>query len=534
MSRRLLSASALGAVVWAGAAQAEPPAPVRILDDRADLDIMHAKEPKAFELFTRGEAALAAGRAAEANQLFAQVQAIWPSGAIMARRRCQALAELGQRRAAIEECRRAITNGGSFLDHRALVTALTTGEEPLSVEDLADASRAAQSAQEHAPSLPYGYAAECDIARRLGDERMLRTCTNKLTEIAPDHYETRRALGALGAGWAERLRVVFWLCFAAAGLATLVHAGRRALGRRAMAIAVVVLLGLSIDSNARAEAPPPAASGEGGPGVPGVTKGFSKWAINHADPMSSVPTAEQRDGNPLEYGYFLMDLTEAGDRAMKNEDYAAAAKYYQALAKAVPDAGRGFGKACEAFEALGNRQKALEYCTLAIALRGSRLVDYGRYARIMLSKPERLTPAEVAELAQVNAHLQTIEGGPELAQSIDCEIGVRNEDVKRLQQCTEALQKKEPGKARTITYQFAYALARRDEGRAKQVIAEARRVALPVAAIQKMEASLSLARPRWRKLIGSWQFVSVLIAIALAAASGSLVISRRRLRPQVG
>lgn len=533
MARRLLSTGALGAVMLAGSARAEP-APVRILDDRADLDIMRAKEPKAFELFTQGEAALAAGRAAEANELFARVQAIWPSGAIMARRRCQALAELGKRSAAIEECRRAITNGGSFLDHRALVIALTTGDQPLNVDELADASRAAESAKEHAPSLPYGYAAECDIARRLGDERMLRTCTEKLTQMAPAHYETRRALGALGANWSERLRVSFWLTFVAAGLATLAHAARRAFGRRTATTAAVVLLGLSLSAPSRADAPPPAASGEGGPGVPGVTKGFSKWSINHADPMSSVPTQQQRDANPLEYGYFLMDVTEAGDRAMQNKDYAAAAKYYQALAKAVPDAGRGFAKACEAFEALGNRQKALEYCTLAIALRGSRLVDYGRYARIMLAKTERLTPAEVNELTQVTTHLQSIEGGPDLAQSINCEIGVRNEDVKRLQQCTEALQKTEAGKARTITYQFAYAIALKDEGAARQVITEARQAALPAAAIQKMEASLSMARPGWRKLIGSWQFMSVLVAIAVAAACSSLVISRRRLRPQVG
>jgi len=533
MTRVLLSASALGAVITvSGAVGAEPP-PVRILDDRADLDIMRAKEPKAFELFTQGEAALAAGRAREASELFGKIHAIWPSGGIIARRHCQALAELGERRAAIGECRRAITNGGSFLDHRALVLALTTGEEPLEVDDLADASRAAQSAKEHAPSLPYGYAADCDIARRLGDERMLRTCTEKLVEIAPDHYETRRSVAALRRGSSEPLRIGFWLCFAAASIATLAHAARRVFGRR-VPRAAVLLLGVSLSLHARAEGPPPVASGEGGPGVPGVTKGFSKWSIDHADPMSSVPSAEQRDANPLEYGYFLMDLTEAGDRAMKNKDYLAAAKYYQALAKAVPDAGRGFAKTCEAFEALGNRQKALEYCTLAIALRGARLVDYGRYARIMLSKPERLTPAEVAELAQVNAHLRTIEGGPALSQSIDCEIGVRNEDLKRLEQCTDALQKSEPGKARTITYQFAYALARKDESRARQVIAEARKAALPAAAIQKMETSVSMARPGWRKLIGSWQFMSVLVAIAVAAACSSLVISRRRLRPQTG
>src|SRR6185369_2957031 len=142
--------------------------------------------------------------------------------------------------------------------------------------------------------------ADCDIARRLGDERMLHTCTEQLTALAPDHYETRRARAAFQAGATDRWRLAFWVAFLLGGLATLVHAASRSLRRRALS-ATLALLSVSFSWHASAEGPPPVASGEGGPGVPGVTKGFSKWSINAADPMSSVPTAEQRDANPLEY-----------------------------------------------------------------------------------------------------------------------------------------------------------------------------------------------------------------------------------------
>lgn len=534
MFRPRLPLSSVGAlsawVLASSAAMAELPPEQRILDDRADVDIMRVNQPKAFELFTRGEAALASGQTRAAADLFAQAQALWPSGAVTARRRCQVLTELGQRDTAIEECQRSITNGGSFLDHRALVAALVTGDRPLTTEELATASHSAQSAKEHVPSLPWGYAADCDIARRLGDEGMLRACTQQLSTLAPGHYETQRALAELGAASSLRGQVAFWVAFILGGIATLLHAVCGA-SRRRLLPAALCLLACSITLRASAQDVPPAASGMGGPGVPGVTKGFSKWSINAADPSSSIPTKAQRDGNPLEYGYFLMDLTEGGDRAMKAKDYDAAVRYYVALATAVPDASRGFAKACEAYEALGNRQKGLEYCALAISLRGSRLADYGRFARLVLAKPGRLTDVETNDLSRINGHLQSIEGGPDLAQGIECELGVRNEDLKRLEQCTQALANKEPKGARTITYQFAYALARKDERGAAELIQAAKGAALPAAAIQKMESSLTLARPAWRRFLGSWQFVLAL-ATFIAAMGAVVLATRRRLRPQ--
>ncbi|MEI9953433.1 MAG: hypothetical protein WDO74_31755 [Pseudomonadota bacterium] len=33
--------------------------------------------------------------------------------------------------------------------------------------------------------------------------------------------------------------------------------------------------------------------------------GLCQWPVNDADPKKSLPTAEQRDRNPLEFGYHI-------------------------------------------------------------------------------------------------------------------------------------------------------------------------------------------------------------------------------------
>src|SRR5687768_3778511 len=64
----------------------------------------------------------------------------------------------------------------------------------------------------------------------------------------------------------------------------------------------------------------PAASAKAAlePGViTGGRRGLSKWPIDHSDPERSVPTQAQREKNPLEFGYHLMDLIEAAEQKAK-------------------------------------------------------------------------------------------------------------------------------------------------------------------------------------------------------------------------
>src|SRR5262249_9082808 len=137
--------------------------------------------------------------------------------------------------------------------------------------------------------------------------------------------------------------------------------------------------------------------------------GFAKkWPVDKSDPVKSLPTPAQRDGDPLEYGYHLMDLTELGDGAAKKGDFKVAGKIYDGLARAVPDVSRPFIKLCEAYRRLGERQKAIEACTVALTRTGIRIADYRLYATVMLDRPGKLTDPEVADLMQVVEHLQTL------------------------------------------------------------------------------------------------------------------------------
>jgi len=258
--------------------------------------------------------------------------------------------------------------------------------------------------------------------------------------------------------------------------------------------------------------------------------GFSKWRINHDDPQSSVPTEEMRQKNPVEFGHHLIDLTDAGEAAIKRGDHAKAIEYYKALAKAVPDRSRPFSKICESFLALGNRQKALEYCTAAIALPGARVVDHGLYATVMLAKPDKLSEAEISDLTKVVEHLRgqdvKEDVARKLATQISCQVGLRLEDVKWLQECVDGLSDEPADDPRVLTHRFALALAQKDSKGAEQVIEVAKHTSMPPEAIRKMEQSAGYARPFWRRVLSDWRFLG--LAAALITIGGVARIARRR------
>src|SRR5262245_24065672 len=65
------------------------------------------------------------------------------------------------------------------------------------------------------------------------------------------------------------------------------------------------------------------------------------FPIDADNPEARIPTAKQRDRNPLEYGYFLQDLIEGAEQARRAGDHAAVVGYYRAVVKAVPDRAKG-------------------------------------------------------------------------------------------------------------------------------------------------------------------------------------------------
>jgi tetratricopeptide (TPR) repeat protein len=501
--------------------------------DVDDLTLVEQQQPAAFALFREAEALLAKGDAKQAAEKLAKANQDTPRSTVLPRRLCQARIQLGLRAEAIEACQEALERGRTAMTQRALVGALMMA--PPSAEELAMALRLATAAKKGLERQPWGFAAECDIARRLGDRAMYKRCLDSLETIAPGHYETRRAR-ELG-GFAETPTWVpfTWVALIALGAATLLHALWSTLKRSrrpAVVVAAAASLALLAFANV-ASAAEPEIKGE-----PSIAKagGLSKWKIDDADPLKSVPTPEQRDDDPLNFGYHLMDLSDKAQEATEKRDFAQASKYWEATVLAVPEAAVGYRKTCASAEQAKDMNRALRYCRAALAREGVRLEDYQRYTSILLSKPTALDAEQMTDLVEIAKHVRTIEGGATLADTLDCEYAVRSSDLQRLEVCTTTLSKAAPNDSRTITYQWALALKREQFDEARRHIERARKSGMKPEGVKAMERTTAqessfLSRVKRRsKLV-----VGVMIGIAVLGLVLTLqrVLSRRRAKAKL-
>ncbi|MET0594679.1 MAG: hypothetical protein ABW133_18405 [Polyangiaceae bacterium] len=298
----------------------------------------------------------------------------------------------------------------------------------------------------------------------------------------------------------------------------------------------MALLGLSArpswaDPLKTNHAPPTAgASAEGNQGMGLDGDGLSRFKINDSDPEKSVPSNKERDGDPLQFGYHLMDLAEKGGVAAKKGDHRAAVKYFAALAKAVPDRSISFTKMCTSYEALGEWDHAVEACRSALGLEGVTVADSVHFVNLMLAKKGALTAAQVEDVASVVDHLRSDPSTRAVADDLDCDIGLRLEDVKRLETCATALAAIAPDGPRTLSHQWALAIVRKDYAEARNVIARAKNTEMPAAGIEQMEAATAAAEPPLRKVLGDWRATTG-ASVVLAALLGLFVVRRRSLTP---
>jgi len=253
---------------------------------------------------------------------------------------------------------------------------------------------------------------------------------------------------------------------------------------------------------------------------------LSKWSIDDKDPSASVPSPAQRDSDPLEYGYHLMDLTDQAEAAMKRGDHAAAAKLYAALAKAVPDVSIAYAKMCDAYDAMGDRDKAIESCTAALGKPGVRIGDYSHYARLVLAKPIRLDQSEIDDLDAVVDHLKNDPSARSAAFDIECGLGIRLGDKRRLEECAPALATLSPEDTKTVFYQWSLALMQHDYTAANTFLEHAKKSPMPREDVVKMEEATIGALPVWRRAFHDWRIPTTL-AILAAAALGMAMTWRR-------
>jgi hypothetical protein len=313
--------------------------------------------------------------------------------------------------------------------------------------------------------------------------------------------------------------------------------------KRASPLAVVFLTllvaprdGLAEDAASQAKATPAdagqgaASQGAAPPVLPKVM--LSKWRIDHNDPVRSIPTPEQRDKNPLEFGYHLMDLIAVADKLIQAGHKKMAIKYYDALARAAPETSAPFQKLCELYEATGDRARAAGSCGTALSRHGATLADYQRFLRLVFAKEGALAPNEVKDVEGVIQHLNADKNpkARELATQTQCELGTRTSDAKRLEECVRALVKVAPNEPRTIMYQWALALQKKDLKEAERLIERAKARSMQPEGIKKMMAATTAAQPLWRRLLADRIFVIVAAIATLGGATALVWLALRRLR----
>ena len=498
--------------------------------DRDDLERMNARDPKFSALLLRGEAELHAGSLAAAARSFKELTEDAPESAFAKRRYCQALTELGDRQGAIAACEAALDRRKSYLGFRALVGAVVS--LPPKPDELGLAAQLANTARQHVDDQPWGLAAQGLIAERTGDEKMLEKIVVELERIAPGHYETVRARRALNG---FRLPLWAWLAWGALGLALVgsaVHAAvaawSRSRARRVVQGVAAAALLLCCVLLAR-----PAAADEPTPNMP-PPGGLSKWPVNDADPKKSLPTTEQRDNNPMEFGYHMMDLADKADIAKRKGDYAAVARYYEAMAVAVPDRAIGYRRSCEAYDQIGDTEKALQMCRGALGADGLEVDDYLHFAKLVMGKPGPLAPTDIEDLTQIATHLKAEQGAMAAGLKVQCDLAQRLDDANRLDECAKAVAKETPDDPKLVIYQWGVAMKREDYARARQLVEAARQSKLQPAGVEVMQRMTDeQSAPGRRVLRALVRHAALLVAsLTLLGAVGFGLWFRKR-RPQV-
>jgi len=285
-------------------------------------------------------------------------------------------------------------------------------------------------------------------------------------------------------------------------------------------VAIAILLGAS---SVRAQLSPQA---QGELATAGQLS--QKFKIDDLNPEASVPTDRQRDRNPLEFGYFLQDLLDRAEQARKQGDFPAVVLYYRAVAKAVPERAKGWGKLCEAYQIVHDRDRALRACKFAVERAGVELGDYIRYVELLIDRDGDMTAGERTEASKVLDHLTAQPSLELISQQLRCQVGVKAKDVPMLETCTAALIKLAPRDAKTLVFRWSLAVQKGQRQEAERLIEETRKLGVVMEDnIQRMDgltASLAgTARPTWPMLL--------LAAAALLVGVGILAVravTRRR------
>jgi len=302
--------------------------------------------------------------------------------------------------------------------------------------------------------------------------------------------------------------------------------------RIAAALTILFVLGAwPKGSLAQSNAGPPSSDSKD-PSAEWTYYGLSKWHIDKRNLEGSIPSPQQRDANPVEFGYFLMDVSDLAEFAIKRKNYAESIPYFKTLIKAVPEKAVAYRKTCISYQALGDWQNALAYCKEALSKEGTFVEDFARYSQIALQMKPNFTPEDGADLDAVAEHVRgQMPSDDTMADEIVCDVGLKLQDNNRMKECTGRLAAKAPDAVKTLTYQWAYALQREDMGAARKIIDKAKRLALPPAVIRNLEDGVVKVTRAHRLdwVHNRWVRLGALMLVLLGIFGVSRLARRRRL-----
>jgi hypothetical protein len=213
---------------------------------------------------------------------------------------------------------------------------------------------------------------------------------------------------------------------------------------------------------------------------------LSKWTIDRDHPEANIPSEKDRNGDPLQFGYWLQDLIWKAEHAAKVGDHAQAAKFYAALAVAIPDRSSGFTLACQEYEAMGEIDRAINACGQGLFRDGVKVKDYTHFVHLVLAKPQ-LSPQEKEAVGRVLAHMRQDPTGSDFVDDLECEVGVHTSNVAQLRECTAGLASRgADASSRLLAFQWNLAVQEHKFGLARDLAERAKGAGVPPEKVLEM------------------------------------------------
>jgi hypothetical protein len=113
------------------------------------------------------------------------------------------------------------------------------------------------------------------------------------------------------------------------------------------------------------------------------------------------------------------------------------------------------------------------------------------------------------------------------ADQLQCELAQRVRDTAMLEECTASLSAVAASDPKTIAFEWALAMDRREHSRAAELIERARRAGLAPQMLRDMELATSAVSPGWRQLAGDVRLMLLAFLVA-----GALLLRRSLLSPR--